>query len=215
MKYSIAIFDLDGTLLNTLDDLVDSVNHALATSGMPTRTTDEIKSFLGNGFENLIKKSVPEGLSESLTNGIIRDFKSYYHYNCMLRTKPYDGICDLLGEIRSQSCKLAVVSNKGDAAVKSLCEKFFPNLLDISVGEREGIERKPSPDTVLEVLKLTGISASDAVYIGDSEVDILTAANAGIDCISVDWGYRTRDELLSSGAKKIASNTVELFELLN
>lgn len=215
MKYSIAIFDLDGTLLNTLDDLVDSVNHALATSGMPTRTSDEIRSFLGNGFESLIKKSVPEGLSESLTNGIIRDFKSYYHYNCMLRTKPYDGICDLLGKIRSQGCKLAVVSNKGDAAVKSLCEKFFPNLLDISVGEREGIERKPSPDTVVEVLKLTGISASDAVYIGDSEVDILTAANAGIDCISVDWGYRTRDELLSSGAKKIASNTDELFELLS
>ncbi len=214
MKYRLAVFDLDGTILDTLEDLADSTNHALAVNGLPGRSIDEVRQFVGNGIRNLIERAVPEGAGEELTDTVFSEFREYYGIHCFDKTRPYEGMLECMEKIRRGGMQVAVVSNKADFAVQELCERFFAGLSDISVGEREGVRRKPYPDSVLHVLDSLGVKKEDAVYIGDSEVDIKTAANAGIDEIAVEWGFRDSEYLRAQGAKVLAKTPAELYTLL-
>lgn len=213
-KYTLAIFDLDGTILNTLDDLAASVNAALAACTLPLRSTDEVCSFVGNGIRKLIERSVPEGTPITVTDDVFVRFKEHYALHCADRTAPYDGICAVLEVLRSEGIKTAVVSNKADFAVQELCSRYFEGLFDAVVGEREGIKIKPAPDSVNEVLGRLGVSQEDAVYIGDSDVDIQTAQNAHMDCIAVSWGFRGREFLHEHGAPCIAEYPEQLSALI-
>lgn len=213
-KYTLAIFDLDGTLLNTLNDLAASVNAALAACALPPRTTDEVRSFVGNGIRRLIDRSVPKETEKDLTDDVFARFKEHYALHCADRTAPYDGIIALLEALRARGIKTAVVSNKADFAVKELCSRYFDGLLDEAIGEREGIKIKPAPDSVNEVLSRLGVSPENAVYIGDSDVDIQTAKNACMDCISVCWGFRSKDFLHENGAEVIAERPEQLLEMI-
>lgn len=210
MKYKLAIFDMDGTILNTIDDLAASLNAVLEKSGFPTRTMDEVISFVGDGLRTLIERGVPDGSDSETVDRVLADFKAYYAVHCADRTAPYDGIIELLKNLRTNGCMTAVVSNKVDDAVQELCKKYFDGFFDYAVGERSGILRKPAPDSVNEVLEKLNVSRENAVYIGDSEVDIKTAENAGMDSIIVEWGFRERDFLLKKGAKTIVSAAKEI-----
>lgn len=210
MNYKVAIFDLDGTILDTLLDLKISLNYALASKNMPERSLDEVRMFVGNGIRNLILCATPEKTTENTIDELYDIFSAHYKIHCADNTAPYDGIVCMLKEIRDSGVKTAVVSNKADFAVKELCERYFPDLFDSVVGERAGILRKPAPDSVNEVFRLLGARASEAVYIGDSDVDIETAKNAGCDMIAVDWGFRDRSVLTKHGAEIIVSSTEEL-----
>lgn len=210
MKYQLAIFDLDGTLLNTLEDLADSTNYIMRKFGYPERTLKEVRCFVGNGIRKLLERSAPVGTPAEEIDRMFEQFKEYYGAHCADKTKPYDGIMELLSDLKEQNIKLAVVSNKADYAVKALCEQYFCGYFDEAVGERTGIARKPAPDTVNEVLKNLQIEKSQAVYIGDSEVDVQTAQNAEMDCIAVDWGFRDREVLEEAGAETIVSTPAEV-----
>ncbi len=214
MGYQLVIFDLDGTLLDTLEDLADSVNYALSAYNFPERTIEEVRHFVGNGIRLLIERSVPQGTPKEKTDKVYAEFMEHYTANCANKTKPYDGILGLLYSLRKAGIKMAVVSNKADAAVKELCEKYFAGLLDEAVGERMGIRRKPAPDSVKEVLKKLGVEEAQAVYIGDSDVDVETAENAGLAEIAVTWGFRDEDFLLQSGAKVLVSTPKEIEEIV-
>lgn len=214
MKYRLAVFDLDGTILDTLDDLADSTNHALAVNGLPERSIDEVRQFVGNGIRNLIERAVPEGTGAELTDRVFSEFREYYAVHCFDKTRPYEGILECMEKIRRDGMHVAVVSNKADFAVQELCERFFPGLSDISVGEKEGVRRKPYPDSVLHVLDSLGVKKEDAVYIGDSEVDIKTAENAGLDEIAVEWGFRDSEYLRVQGAKVLVKTPAELYTML-
>ena len=214
MRYKYVIFDLDGTILDTLDDLADAANAALASMGYPKRTRDEVRMFVGNGIRKLIERATPDGISEEDTVKTHEAFTAYYSVHCKDKTKPYDGIPELVAELRENGIRTAVVSNKADYAVKALCEEYFGTLFDISIGEREGIRKKPAPDSVLEVMRLMGADAEHTIYIGDSDVDIMTAKNSGIGCIGVSYGFRGRDFLKEHGAEVIADTVAELRELL-
>jgi len=214
MKYQLAIFDLDGTLLDTLEDLADSVNYIMGKFGHPARSLTEVRSFVGNGIRKLIERSAPAETPAEEVDRMFEQFKEYYGAHCADKTKPYDGILKVLAGLQKQGAKLAVVSNKADFAVKSLCEQYFPGCFDEAVGERAGIARKPAPDTVNEVLKNLQMDKSQAVYIGDSEVDVQTAQNVGMDCIAVDWGFRDREVLQKAGADLIVSTPEKLLKYL-
>ncbi len=214
MKYRLAVFDLDGTILDTLEDLADSTNHALSVNGLPERSIDEVRRFVGNGIRNLIERAVPEGTGDELTDKVFSEFREYYAIHCFDKTRPYEGILECMEKIRRDGMQVAVVSNKADFAVQELCERFFPGLSDISVGEREGVRRKPYPDSVLHVLDSLGTKKEDAVYIGDSEVDVKTAENAGIDEIAVEWGFRDSGYLRAQGAKVLVKTPAELCTML-
>ncbi len=214
MKYKIVIFDLDGTILDTLDDLAASTNAALEASGLKVRTRDEVRRFVGNGIRLLIERAVPSGTPVSTTDRVFEAFKAHYKQHCKDRTAPYEGVISLLNELRAKNIKAAVVSNKADFAVGELCRDYFPGLIDSAVGEREGIKRKPAPDSVLAVLRELGCEASDAVYVGDSDVDVETAANSGMECVSVTYGFRSREFLAEHGATTFADSVAELRELL-
>ena len=215
MKYTTAIFDLDGTLLDTLEDLTDSVNYVLEEQGFPTRSMKEIREFIGNGIRKLIERSVPNGTSSECVDLVYQNFKNYYRSHCMEKTKPYEGILELLEHLKQAGCKTAVVSNKADYAVQILCEKYFGNLLDAVLGEKSETPKKPAPDAVYKILEQLGESTENAVYIGDSDVDIITARNTGLDEIIVDWGFRDAEFLKSQNAKVIVSspNEIEKFIL--
>ena len=214
MKYRLAIFDLDGTILNTLEDLADSTNYALSVHNMPGRTIDEVRRFVGNGIHKLIERAVPQGSTDEQIERVFATFKEYYKEHCAVKTRPYDEIMELLKTLREKGVLTAVVSNKGDFAVQILCKDYFPGLFDFAVGEREGIRRKPAPDSVLAVLEQFHISKEDAVYIGDSEVDIQTAENAGMKEIAVTWGFRSEDFLKENGADCLVHTPEELLEKL-
>lgn len=207
------IFDLDGTLLDTLEDLTDSVNVTLEYMNYPTRTLEEIRSFVGNGMRQLINHAVPSGTSEVKIEEAFDYFCKYYFAHCNEKTKPYSGIHELLNELVRRNYKLAVVSNKRDEAVKELCCRYF-DMIEVVSGDKPGIKRKPAPDGVEYVLKQLDCEKNDAVYVGDSEIDILTARNAGVDCISVTWGFRTERELLDNGAVNLIFEPNELLRLL-
>ena len=214
MKYKLAIFDLDGTLLDTLDDLADSVAHTLAAANLPPRTRDEVRRFVGNGIHKLIERAVPADSSSQTIDKIECEFRSYYKLHCVDKTKPYDGIIELIERLRAAGCKTAVVSNKGDFAVQELAKQYFPGMLDCAVGERTGVRTKPAPDSVNAVLSELGINRSDAIYIGDSDVDIDTAKNAGMDSISVLWGFRDREFLTEHGAEQFVETPREIGDIV-
>ncbi len=214
--YSAAIFDLDGTLLDTLDDLAAATNATLAAYGFPVRTREEVRLFVGNGVEKLMERALPDGSSADF-GALLADFKSRYAACCEDRTRPYPGIPALLAALRDAGIPVAVVSNKFDAAVKALSAAYFGDLIPVAVGERDGVRKKPAPDTVFEALRLLGVPADGTpspVYIGDSDVDIATAAAAGLPCISVTWGFRSRPFLTSHGASTFADSAATLGALL-
>ena len=214
MKYKMIIFDLDGTILDTLEDLFLSTNYALRKSGFPERTIEEVRQFVGNGIRKLIERAVPEQTPETMINQVHQDFTEYYAQHCADNTKPYPGIPETIRKIRNAGIQTAVVSNKADYAVQTLCADYFPGLFDAVAGEREGIRRKPAPDAVLAVLNALQIPAEQALYIGDSDVDIATAENSGMPCISVEWGFRDREFLIQHGAQNLISAPEELLNLI-
>ena len=214
MHYDTAIFDLDGTLLNTLDDLAASTNHALAEFGLPARTRDEVRQFVGNGIMNLIRRAVPGGSSAQLVEAVYACFNEHYAAHSLDITAPYPGVVEVVEHVRALGMRCCVVSNKGDYAVRPLVEHFFPGQFAVAVGEREGIRRKPAPDTVLTCMRELGSTPEQCVYVGDSEVDVQTAANAGIDCVIVTWGFRDEEYVRSQGGTVFAHDTAELEHIL-
>ena len=208
------IFDMDGTVLNTLDDLAASVNYVLTRYGMPVHCTEDYRRYFGNGIRYALECAVPKGTEETTIDQMLPVFKEHYNAHCLDKTRPYDGIPELMKALRDRGFKLAIVSNKIDSAVKELNAKFFSAYVDVTIGEREGIRRKPAPDTVVQALKELKSSKHEAVYIGDSEVDLQTAANAGLPCISVLWGFREKDFLTEQGATVFANTPQEIYDLL-
>lgn len=193
------IFDLDGTLLSTLDDLVASTNYALRWAGMPERTVEEVRMFVGNGVKLLMERAIPNGINNPKFQETYAKFREHYMEHNLDTTCPYEGIPELLRELKRRGKKLAIVSNKFYAATQELAKHFFPDTIEVAIGERDSIRKKPAPDTVLEALKQLGASKDNAVYIGDSDVDIMTAKNCNLPCISVLWGFRDKDYLVKHG----------------
>ena len=213
MKYKYIIWDLDGTLLNTIEDLHASVNFALQKYGQPLRTLKETTRNVGNGIRLLISRSLEGGEENPLIEEVFAAFKAHYKENCLNLTRPYDGITDLLQKLKAKGAKMAVVSNKIDFAVKDLRDRFFP-WLDVAMGEQSGVARKPEPDMVFHAMDELGAVPEETVFIGDSEVDVLTAKNAGLDCIAVLWGFREKGELETVGGSVFAKSADELSALL-
>ena len=211
--YNTFIFDLDGTLLNTLDDLAASVNYALRTHGMPERTLDEVRSFVGNGVRLLMERAIPEGSANPRFEETFATFRAYYMEHSLDTTRPYDGIPEMIHALKQRGCRLAVVSNKFYAATQELIRHFFP-VITVAIGEHEaeGIRKKPAPDTVFEALRQLEVGKEKAVYVGDSDVDLQTAHNSGLPCISVLWGFRDHDFLLAHGATTFISHPEELLK---
>jgi len=212
--YKAVVFDLDGTLLDTLDDLTSAVNHALTAFAYPERTREEVKGFIGNGVRLLMQRAV--GVEDERFEEIFSAFKSYYAVHCADATKPYTGIEELLSALKKRGVKTAVLSNKSDAAVKTLAKAYFPNAFSAAVGENEaiGIRKKPAPDALYKVMEGLGVNAAETVYIGDSEVDIQTAANAGVACVSVTWGFKDEAFLRENGGKLFARTPMEIMQVL-
>ena len=212
--YKLAVFDMDGTILDTLEDLKDSTNFALEKCGYPTRSYDEVRRFVGNGIRKLIERAVPEGLTTEQIDRVHEVFTEHYKVHCADKTKAYDGIKPLLEKLRASGVKTAVVSNKADYGVQELCKEYFDGLFDYAVGEREGIRRKPAPDAVNAALRVLGIDKSEAVYIGDSDVDFETAKNAELPCISVLWGFRDEEFLREKGATLFVRDPAEIYDII-
>ena len=219
--YKTFIFDLDGTLLDTLQDLADSVNYALRQHGMPEHSIDDIRRFVGNGVRLLMERSVPDGAENPLFEVTFATFRQHYMKHSLDTTRPYEGISELIHELKARGCKMAVVSNKMMAATQDLVRHFFPDI-EVAIGENEaaGIRKKPAPDTVFEALRQLGYPPTShpspltsVVYVGDSDVDLATARNSGIPCISVLWGFRDRDFLLSHGATTFVGHPLEILAI--
>ncbi len=214
MNYSLVIFDLDGTLLDTLEDLKNSLNHALGSQGFPGRSLEEVRAFVGNGMVRLVQRAVPERCSPEQQEAVFTAFRAHYRRHSRDATRPYPGIPELLRELRQEGIMLAVLSNKVHDAVGELCDFYFPGLLDAAAGLQEGVEKKPDPAGLLLLLEKLGVKKEQAVYIGDSEVDVETARSGGLDCIAVDWGFRSRQQLQKAGADCIAASPEELKKAL-
>lgn len=209
------IFDLDGTLLDTLEDLANATNWALKRNGMPNRALAEIRQFVGNGVRRLIERAVPEGTGEELLARTFDDFKRYYVNHCQERTCLYEGVGELLCELRSRGYKLAIVSNKLQAGVDELYERYFSDTVEVALGEQPQWKRKPAPDMVLEAMRRLGVTREQAIYIGDSDVDIETARNSGLPCIAVLWGFRDQEFLMAHGATRFAQRPADILEQLD
>jgi len=212
MKYETCIFDLDGTLLDTLGDLAASVNYALRTHHLPQHSLSDVRRFVGNGVRVLMERAVPDGAANPKFDEALATFRQHYLHHSLDTTRPYDGIPEVLAELRRRGVRTAVVSNKFDAATKELCRHFFADTVEVAIGEHEaeGIRRKPAPDTVVEAMRQLDVTRDTTVYVGDSDVDIATAKNSGIPCISVLWGFRDRDFLLAHGARQFVTRPAEL-----
>ena len=210
--YNTFIFDLDGTLLDSLADLAASTNYALRTHGMPEHSIDDVRRFVGNGVRKLMERAIPDGETNPDFEATFATFREHYMHHSLDTTRPYQGVPEVLAELKARGCRLAVVSNKMMAATVELCRHFFPDTIEVAIGEHEaeGIRKKPAPDTVFAALRELGVEKSGAVYVGDSDVDIQTAANSGLPCISVLWGFRDRDFLIQHGAKTFFSAPSEL-----
>lgn len=213
--YKAIVFDLDGTLLDTLDDLMDAVNAALLCFGLRQRTREEIREFVGNGAATLIRRAAGEENAEKHAE-ILQAFRKYYGAHCADKTKPYEGVLPLLETLKKRGVRTAVLSNKPDAAVKALADRYFPSLLCEAAGENEaaGIKRKPAPDALFAVMERAGVKASETLYVGDSDVDVLTAKNAGVACIAVTWGFRDRAFLKEHGATAFADTPQDILSWL-
>lgn len=208
------IFDLDGTLLNTLEDLKDSTNFALKNFGYPQRSLDEVRQSVGNGVAKLIERAIPDGKNNPDFEDCLKIFKENYAKNMYNKTAPYEGIIDMLKALRAGNIKTAVVSNKFDLAVKELCKKYFEGLIDTAIGESENVRKKPAPDSVFKAMDILKSPREKCIYAGDSDVDIHTAKNAGIECISVTWGFRGKDFLIKNGGTIFVDSPQEILEIL-
>lgn len=212
-EYKAVLFDLDGTLLDTLEDLWAAVNATLEAYKLPLRSLEEVRAFVGNGIKNLMQRAVGREDFPDFDK-LLEDFKSYYGAHCADRTKPYEGIIELLQALKARGMHTAVLSNKADFATKMLAEQYFADLLEEAAGENEaaGIRKKPAPDALFAMMERMGVSPAETVYVGDSEVDIQTARNAGVDCISVTWGLRSRKCLIENGAKVLLDTPMEILQ---
>lgn len=204
------IFDLDGTLLYTLQDLANAVNAGLQAGGMPQRTLQEVRSFVGNGVTSLMTRAVPDGKACPQFDMMMCAFRDYYKAHCSDNTVPYEGIPQLLAKLKNAGIKTAVTSNKPDSAVKVLCDDFFPGLIDVTLGDMEGQQRKPEPDMLYKAMEILNVNKDEIIYVGDSEVDIITAKNAGLKCISVSWGFKDKSFLIDNNAQVIVDTVKEL-----
>ncbi len=213
-QFDTVIFDLDGTLLDTLEDLTDAVNYALGAYHMPLRTIEEIRCFVGNGVRNLMLQAVPEGDKNPKFEEVFSLFKEYYGEHCNDKTGPYSGVMDLMAKLQEKGYVMGIVSNKIDSAVKELNSMYFADYIQVAIGECEGVQRKPAPDTVLAALQELGKKKETAIYIGDSEVDLATARNVGIPCISVLWGFRDKEFLEERGADTFAIEPSDVLRIL-
>ena len=215
MTYSAYIFDLDGTALDTLEDLTQSVNYALRQFAMPERRKEEVRMMIGNGVRLLIERAVPDGTKDAVTIQVFKIFREHYLEHSLDNTRPYPGILELFAKLKHRGSKIAIVSNKLQPAVTDLVDRFFSDYVDVAIGERVGMRRKPAPDMVLEAMRQMGLKplvqgVQEAVYVGDSDTDILTAQNSGLPCISVSWGFRDKEFLLSHGATTIVERPDEI-----
>lgn len=208
------VFDLDGTLLDTLQDLTNAVNAALEHMGMPFHSMEEVRIFVGNGVKKLMERAIPEGLANPKFEETYAFFRKYYAAHCKENTRPYDGVIELMKELRLQGKKVAIVSNKMDPAVKILNEDYFMGLTDAAIGESEVVPKKPAPDMVMKALEELGVSTDQAVYVGDSEVDIQTATNSNLPCVSVTWGFRDPKFLLEHGAEHLIDHPIDLLKII-
>ena len=214
MRYQTAIFDMDGTILETLEDMCASVNVTMNHVGYPRRTMDEVRRFVGNGAAKLIERCMPAGAEDPRYPAALEFYRAYYDAHAQIKTGPYPGIPELLNQLSREGVRLAVVSNKPDEAVRALTERYFPGVFPVAIGNRDGWATKPAPDSVYEAMRLLGARRESTVYVGDSDVDVDTARNAGLDSIIVTWGFRDEDFLLAHGAQHLAHNTDELYEML-
>lgn len=212
--YSTVIFDLDGTLLNTLEDLHASVNFALKEFSFPQRTIEEIRHFIGNGVVKLVERSTPEGTDSEINKKCLEVFRKHYLQHMKDRTAPYEGVIELLEKLKKQNIRTAIVSNKLHSAVEGLCEDYFCGLIDLALGVNEEKERKPAPLNVIRAMEILGSSTENTIYVGDSEVDVQTAKNSSLCCIGVTWGFRDEEELRRAGAEYIAHRPEEIEEII-
>ena len=214
MKLKAVIWDLDGTLLNTLCDLAASTNAALAACGLPLRTQDEVRCFVGNGVRKLIERAVPGGTDGETVDRVYTAFVEHYGAHSRDATRPYDGVPELLDALLARGVKLAIVSNKIDFAVKELSRAYFGERMQVAVGDAPERRIKPAPDSVLEAMRQLGVTREETVYVGDSDVDVATARNAGVTCCAVSWGFRSAESLRAAGAEHIAGSPAELLSML-
>ena len=212
--YKAVIFDLDGTLLDTLGDLTDSVNEMLREYSCPERSIEEIRLFVGNGMKNLVERSVPENFDKTKLNSAYEFFRQTYKKNMRNKTCPYDGILQCLEELQKLGIKIAVTSNKNDDAVKGLCKEYFGSLVTLAVGAREGVPSKPDPTMVNNVIEELNVEKTDCIFVGDSDTDIITAQNAGLKSIGVLWGFRDREVLEKSGADFVISQSEDILKIV-
>ncbi len=213
-KYTTIIFDLDGTLLNTLDDLVDSVNYVMTYLGFPGKSRREVRNYVGNGMRRLMELSLPQNVDPHQIEQAFSIYRDYYTEHCRVKTKPYGGILELLGTLKKSGYKMAIVSNKNDAAVRALRDIYFSEYIETAIGEKENIRKKPAPDTVLQALKELNSSKGETLYIGDSEVDKQTADNAGMQCVLVSWGFRDKEQLETLMPAGVIDSPLELLDFL-
>lgn len=214
MRYQTAIFDMDGTILETLEDMCASVNVTMNHVGYPRRTMDEVRRFVGNGAAKLIERCMPAGAEDPRYPAALEFYRAYYDAHAQIKTGPYPGIPELLNQLSREGVRLAVVSNKPDEAVRALTERYFPGVFPVAIGNRDGWATKPAPDSVYEAMRLLGARRESTVYVGDSDVDVDTARNAGLDSVIVTWGFRDEDFLRAHGAQHLAHNADELYEML-
>ena len=210
MAYRAVLYDMDGTVLDTLEDMADSVNESLSRFGLPPVTLDKVRRSVGNGARKLIFRVVPEGTDLALTERVLAFYKPWYDAHCRVKTRPYAGVPELMARLRDRGIAQAIISNKPDPAVQELARAFFPGLLETAVGESAAVRTKPNPDAILAAVKQMGVPLEQCVYVGDSEVDVEAARNAGLDCISVSWGFRSVEQLLAAGAARIVSDPAGL-----
>lgn len=214
MKYRLAIFDMDGTILNTIDDLGDSCNVILSKHGYPNHTMEEYKYFVGNGIKKLVERALPTGTSDETVEKIFAEYIEYYSAHSAIKTAPYEGIIDCIQKLRAAGVTVAVNTNKIEPAAVELCKKYFPGCFDVISGNRPGVPPKPAPDGIYEILNKVGCTKSEACFIGDSDVDFMCGKNSGLDFIGVDWGFRGEKFLREQGASCVVKNCAELFEVL-
>ena len=214
MKYKAVLFDLDGTVMNTIEDLNDSVNYTLRTFDLPEITRDETMRYVGNGARRLMEQAVPVGTDPDRLEKVLQYYVNYYQEHCLIKTGPYPGIPALMEKLQAAGLRQVILSNKPDAATKEIADRFFPGIMEFVIGEKKGLRRKPWPDMVYEAIGQLDLSKEECVFVGDSEVDVATAKNAGVDCISVLWGFREEGLLRSAGATVFAHTVEELGDIL-
>lgn len=214
MKYKAVIFDMDGTILNTLEDLKNATNYSLRQFGMPERSLEEVRMFVGNGIRKLVERAVPAGTPKEKIDQILDVFLEYYEIHSADNTSSYPGILELVEKLKKSGIKTAVSTNKADVPAQELGREYFNGIFDLIVGQQDGLKVKPAPDSVNKILSILDIQKKDAIYIGDSDVDVQTAKNSGLDFIGVSWGFRGREFLEKNGAKNIVDNANEILDLV-